>query len=539
MAKKQTTVQDDMVSFSGVDLTEHKAVRLAVSGDVSLSRLETRLIDTTAFQRLRTIRQLGSACLVYPTALHTRFDHSLGTLDIAQQMIRAIRENERLESQARYISPEQELLIRLYALLHDIGHIPFGHTIEDEFSIFPRHDKDIDRLDFFLGEESELGRILLASLGKDLYGRLMRIFATEAGHAEDLGEDFFVRDLISNTICADLIDYLRRDAFFCNLGVVIDLRFLRHLSIHQDGKLRRAVFRLWKEGKSTPRRDVLNELIRLLDSRYLLGERVYFHHAKLISGAMLAGAVKRARDAGELTLRDLYEMGDDALLWQLCQSKEPNARRLARAYGKRQLWKCHFERDRATVQAEQQSARTRDVVEEIMNRFYRDPEARTAEEERIAALLGMDSGDVLFHCPDARMSGKIADLMVYWNGGLRPLRECTDDPLVGPKLSVILQSHETIWSFRAFLNPERGENADLLATACEELLTFDDRRRKRYETGFLTQVVERHLRQHRLGRDLNHDEYEKRIKKTIGQLRRKGNANESASNVETTIAENF
>src|SRR5688572_27282148 len=70
-----------------------KTIRIAVSGDVLLTKLETEIIDTSDFQRLRVIRQLGTVNTVYPTALHTRFDHSLGTLAMADRMIRAVRDN--------------------------------------------------------------------------------------------------------------------------------------------------------------------------------------------------------------------------------------------------------------------------------------------------------------------------------------------------------------------------------------------------------------------------------------------------------------
>src|SRR5437773_3477412 len=110
-------------------LKPKKTMQIAVSGGVLITELERGIVDTPDFQRLRGIRQLGLAYLVYPTALHTRFDHSLGTLEMAVRMIQGIRENAHSGPQESTITEEQVVLTRLYALLHDITHIPFGHSI--------------------------------------------------------------------------------------------------------------------------------------------------------------------------------------------------------------------------------------------------------------------------------------------------------------------------------------------------------------------------------------------------------------------------
>src|SRR5215216_6722061 len=101
-----------------------KLIRDAVHGDIELGSLEVELIDTPEFQRLRGIKQLGTAYLVFPSAVHTRFEHSLGTSWMAHRLVESIR-------RTRSVSLDDELLIRVAALLHDIMHIPFGHTLED------------------------------------------------------------------------------------------------------------------------------------------------------------------------------------------------------------------------------------------------------------------------------------------------------------------------------------------------------------------------------------------------------------------------
>jgi HD superfamily phosphohydrolase len=417
-----------------IDLQTHKTVRIAVSGDVPLTRLETRIIDTAPFQRLRAIKQLSTASLVYPTAVHTRFDHSLGTLATALEMLGAIRDNHASAPEEREITPEQAVLIRTFALLHDITHIPFGHVLEDEFRIFPRHDHDAERIDFFLGEASRIGAILKENLGGELYARLMRLFTVRKETLHELGEDLFIHDLVSETLCADLLDYIRRDSFFCNIQLDTDYRFLKSLYLRREGDTRRAVIRLWKEGKAAPRRDTLNELIRLLDNRYLLGERVYFHHTKLVAGAMIAGAVARAVHEGELSRQQMFTLGDETLMDRLLHSRNPAAARLAGALGERRLWKSVYERSQRDMNAEQERLRDIDVWAAVREQWHGDAQYRMAMENRTAALLGLAEGDLLLHCPSPQMSGKFADMKVYWNGSLRSLRECTDDALVGPKV---------------------------------------------------------------------------------------------------------
>src|SRR5947207_10635794 len=133
-------------------MSKKKLIRDAVHGDIEMESLEVELMDTSEFQRLRGIRQLGTAYLVFPSAIHTRFEHSLGTSWMAHRIVEVLRRNTRIDAGA-------ESLIRVSALLHDITHIPFGHTLEDERRVLPRHDKDEERVEYFL-RQSAAGRIL-------------------------------------------------------------------------------------------------------------------------------------------------------------------------------------------------------------------------------------------------------------------------------------------------------------------------------------------------------------------------------------------
>src|SRR5262249_18077623 len=175
-------------------MSRTKLIRDAVHGDIEMSTLEVELIDTLEFQRLRGIRQLGTAYLVFPSAVHTRFEHSLGTSWMAHRMLQAI-------SRSQGIAAEEAMAIRVAALLHDITHIPFGHTLEDERRVLPRHDKDEERVDYFL-RHSTVGRILKRE------GIQEQVISTIRGN------DTFASDIVGGAISGDLLDYLRRDTYF-------------------------------------------------------------------------------------------------------------------------------------------------------------------------------------------------------------------------------------------------------------------------------------------------------------------------------------
>src|SRR5262245_56802079 len=181
-----------------------KLIRDAVHGDIQMSALEVELMDTPEFQRLRGIKQLGTAYLVFPSALHTRFEHSLGTSWMAYRLVHAVRRTHSMTA-------DEETLARVTALLHDITHIPFGHTLEDERRVLPRHDKDRERVRQFL-EEVSVGRILeREGLQQPVIDALTK-------------SESLIADIAGGSISADLLDYLRRDTYFCGLAQYYDWR---------------------------------------------------------------------------------------------------------------------------------------------------------------------------------------------------------------------------------------------------------------------------------------------------------------------------
>lgn len=291
-----------------------KTFRLAVSGDVFLTELECRIIDTPEYQRLRRLKQLGLTYLVYPSAVHTRFEHSIGTLSVVEKMIASITASPLNAKDEGKVSSSERLLARLLGLLHDIGNVPFGHTLEDEFGVLQQEQESEVRIRRGLGS---IARILSEYLDEGLVSALMKLLCC---HCEDdtnglPGDLVFIYDIVKNTVCADLLDYLRRDPYYCNIPLTYGDRFLSYLYLACHDQKKRLVVRLFKErrGKYNWREDILSELVQLLQTRYYLAERVYFHPAKCIASSMLAWIVKRVIDEKLINEDCLVRLGDEEL----------------------------------------------------------------------------------------------------------------------------------------------------------------------------------------------------------------------------------
>lgn len=232
------------------DPRPHKTFRIAVSGDVVLTKLETSIVDTSEFQRLRDLKQLGLCHLVYPSAVHTRFEHTLGAVKKADTLLQATRRVGEADS----FTPEQLQMARLVALFHDVANVPMGHTLEDETRVLGEHQEDENRFKRVIGVGTRIGSILAEAIEQGC-AALLKILTTKDRDIASLGEDAFICDVVKNTVCADLLDYLERDAYFCNLAISFGDRFLRYVFLARPGDNTRrvAIPPLERKGRSSPR----------------------------------------------------------------------------------------------------------------------------------------------------------------------------------------------------------------------------------------------------------------------------------------------
>jgi uncharacterized protein len=288
---------------------------------IRFSQVEKEVIDSSAFQRLRRIRQLAGAHLVYPSAQHSRFEHSLGAMHVAGLA------GESLLGKGYIDDVEMVQDLRLAALLHDVGHGPFSHLFEEvlEYGCNTTHE--------------EMGkRIIMQSEIADIINR-------HGSSAEQIcrlsfGESKmnFMNEIISGGLSADIMDYLPRDGLFTGAEYA-KVDYHRLLSSLEVSKNRLAL-----------NRSALNSLESMLISRYEMFKAVYFHKTVRSAEVMLLQAMIAAdQDLGltDTSLGNYLGMTDEATLERLCALAEGEnafAGKMARDYRDRRLLKSVYEK---------------------------------------------------------------------------------------------------------------------------------------------------------------------------------------------------
>ena len=378
-----------------------KVIRDPLWNNIRLEPLALALIDTPPFQRLRYVRQLGLAFLVYPGASHSRFEHALGTYHLARRALGLLEERGDLEGLDDALSTD----VRIAALLHDIGHYPFSHALEE---IGALHHEEVARP---LINAGPIGEILRAAMGPDAPERIVQLIG---GHSANP-----LQGLISGSLDLDKIEYLRRDALMCGVpyGEIDADRLLNSLVLVHTapGTLNRASRTLGIREKG------LSAVESLLFAKYQMYRNVYWHHAVRSATAMYKRLVSDALDAGALSASQLAGFTDEGLLLGL---ESTAASPLLKALRERRLFKRAIEIPAAELPA--------DAGEWIADDWRRTIKA----EDALAKELGLASGELLLDYP-AKTEMLGLDLPVLRRGGHveQLTRQTSDGSINLPKLS--------------------------------------------------------------------------------------------------------
>jgi len=300
---------------------------------------ELSIIDNPVFQRLRRIRQLSGAHLTYPSAQHTRFEHSLGVMHIAGQAGHALSEKGILQS-------DDIEILRLAGLLHDIGHGPFSHLFEEIIQ-----EKKTSHEDF--GKEIILNSEIGDSLSKNGFDKKL-VTSVAFGNSKLQ----YMNEIVSGVLSADMMDYLLRDGYFTGAehAKIDHKRITQSLDIYQK--------------KLALERSALYSFESMMHSRYQMFKAVYFHKTVRAAEVMLIEALRLSDDEfgfTTLNLDEFVKLTDEYVLSTLISSESPKlkrARELAQDYQNRKLLKCVYERI-LTSQTNLQKTRTDELRNEI------------------------------------------------------------------------------------------------------------------------------------------------------------------------------
>lgn len=281
---------------------------------IPLGPREEKLISTSAFLRLQKVRQLGFVYRIWPGATHTRYEHSLGCYHLAVRALRALWERGEAGGLAGVsISSVQVLVVA--ALLHDIGHYPFSHTIEELGYPIIHHEK-VGRS---LIENGEIATIIEREyhLSPERVADMIDPPKTKPLPADDE----LLQHLLSGALDVDKLDYLPRDARACNVpyGGVDVARLLGALRIHPNVQGQHRVV-VTQKG--------ISPLHSLLHARQEMFDNIYWHHTSRAMQVMLMRAVQEALLAGALQTTALIGLDDASLLLLLTSEQMPASSRI-------------------------------------------------------------------------------------------------------------------------------------------------------------------------------------------------------------------
>ncbi|MEN6619651.1 MAG: HD domain-containing protein [Rikenellaceae bacterium] len=241
-------------------IKSYKIINDPVHGFVNIpSGLILEIIEHPYFQRLRDIKQLGLTNLVYPGATHSRLLHALGAMHLMKEAITS------LQSKGVVITEAEEEASLAAILLHDIGHGPFSHALENNIIQGVSHE--------------EISLALMSAINKEKGGRLntaIEIF-------EDKYPKHFLHQLVSSQLDVDRLDYLKRDSFFSGVaeGMIGLERIIKMLHVDNNS--------LVVEQKG------IYSIEKFLISRRLMYWQVYLHKTVIAAGQLLIQILKRAR----------------------------------------------------------------------------------------------------------------------------------------------------------------------------------------------------------------------------------------------------
>jgi HD superfamily phosphohydrolase len=512
---------DKIVSFANIDLLDEENLRPAqyqefyvpIHEFIRFSEEELAIINHPSFQRLGKVYQLGQSHYVYRGASHKRFEHVLGTVHVAQMMIDAVAENYRraqykgqINDKCKFSAPfnsHEIRFIRLAALLHDIGHLPVGHTLEDELCLLGAHDAD-KRIELVFNKTNWIAEEVSTRLGviiDDSYSKfvpkgldikpceIVRLLISKDAKPEHLPRSdgklrfSICRDVVGNTICADLLDYLYRDWYHVGKPRFFEKRLFQYMQIREESPDTGPEFVISYGQRNRPKRDAISAILELLESRYNLSETVLFHPTKCGAAAMLergifelAASIAPDKRQGWINslADDLLSFSDEQALQHFetlaSQRKAVSAKQIFQSLISRRLYKsimmATVDFDKLQTRLERQIAKKYLGITNFKTKESTLETRAGAASARMEALRLLErdfflaSGSLALYCPPFKMNAKIAEVKIEKSGAIMTLNEWdeSDEKLAGGHCAAQVRRFKGLWRMEAFIrDSERQE----------------------------------------------------------------------------------
>ena len=431
----------------------------------TLTRAEEALVASPAFQRLRRLRQMGLAFHAWPNAENTRASHSFGVVYWASRYLDALRRSPDPSTQAGLAAAAGEVgglsfdvVLRLFALLHDIDLLPLGHTLRYQSGLFaeapgrPRLWACVDDIKAAAGDLPGFGRHLDAAA---------HILADEGAAGARLPVE-----LVNSGVGADLVDFALRDSFAITRPQAFPAGLDEGLRLVETDEG-------WGLALDATDPATVAARVAVADDLYLARFEVFaasvFHPVKLAADAMLDLGLRRlGSDAGRTLLPEplLLTMGDDELVARLAPAEEAAARRIGAepVVGTLQVGRLHEE-----------AWRTEDLGgfrrrPEAFRALALDPAWRDEAEAALTARLPWaGAGDVIVAVSAPTMQAKPANARFAGAGGA--VFTLAEAPAHGfdVRAGDTLSRYERLWSLRVYVSARRREHAPDVAAAAQAL----------------------------------------------------------------------
>ena len=342
-----------------------------VHGFIHLSRRELMLVESRAFRRLRNIKQLALTYLVYPGAMHTRFEHSLGVMELASRAFEALQAEQRskdlIESALKKLTmtvEQAKALLRVTALLHDVGHLPFSHGGEDVLPGKENGQKTKhEEVSIAIIRGSELSGLLGQEFGQEIVGQIALLL----GEGEPPPELLILKKLISGQFDADRMDYLSRDSLHCGVGYG-NFDYPRLLETLRVMESREGGLELCLE------RGGIHTLEAMVLARYWMFTQVYYHKTRRIYDIYLSRYLKAWYENQYSDLLRVLDYDDVTVMNDiLCDARGESGNADRRNYARRIVERSHhhviFE---TSDQADAKEKRVAMAIEQRLRQQYPD-----------------------------------------------------------------------------------------------------------------------------------------------------------------------